>query len=92
MSSSDPRAKLLLLKDYQPHEESEPDLGELHRKLSALPGFDQVELEPNGHSTVFASVPARNQRECDRLKALVNDRIDGWRVIEEHSYQVPTTF
>lgn len=92
MPSSDPHARLLLLKDYEPGEGPEPDLGELKRKLRALPGFDEVELEPNGRSTVFASVPARNQRECDRLKALVNDRIDGWRVIEEQSYQLPTTF
>ena len=92
MSSNDPRARLLLLRDYQPGQGSEPDLDELHGKLRALPGFDGVELEPNGRSTVLASVPARNQRECDRLKALVNDHVDGWQVIEEQSYQVPTTF
>ena len=92
MPSSDPRAKLLLLKDYKPGQGALPDLGELRSKLRALPGFDEVELEHNGRSTVFASVPARNQRECDRLKALVNDKVDGWRVIEESSYQVPTTF
>jgi hypothetical protein len=32
---------------------------------------------------VFATVPARNQREREKLKALVNEKVDGWRVIEE---------
>lgn len=91
MSTSPPRARLLLLKDYQAGMPA-LDLPELRSRLQTLPGFDEVELEPNGRSSVFASVPVRNQRECDRLKALVNDRIDGWRVIEEQTYQLPTTF
>ncbi len=88
-----PQAKLLLMKDFVKGDfGSEADVEGLRQQLSTLPGFDQVELVPNTPSTVFASVPARNDRERETLKSLVNDKVVGWRVIEEQSYGLPSTF
>ncbi|MGO7265023.1 hypothetical protein [Rhizobium leguminosarum] len=91
MSGITPTTKLLLLDE---HQQSRPqnDYTELRRQLSSLPGFESVELTPNGRSTVFATVPAKNQRERERLKTLVNEKIKGWRVIEEQSYSLPSAF
>lgn len=92
--SSTPRTKLLLVEDYvkEGAADTQPDVDGLRMQLLSLPGFDEVTLTPNGRSTVLASVPARNQRELDRLKTLVNERVDGWRVIEEQTYSLPKTF
>lgn len=86
-------ASFRLLQDYKARADRRPvDLDDLQRRLSTLPGFDQVELQAHTPSTVVAKVPARNKRESDRLKALVNERLEGWRVIEEQSYSLPKTF
>jgi len=87
-----PRARLLLLKDHEPGASIADDLDALAHDLEELLGSHDVELEAQGNSTVAASVPARNNRERERLKALVNDRLAGWRVIEEQGYRLPTTF
>jgi len=73
------------------HGAAEP-VADLSRKLKALPGFDNVELVPNGRSTVMAYVPARTKLQEDNLKASVANKVDGWRLIEPQSYQPPTTF
>jgi hypothetical protein len=67
-------------------------LADLSRQLKALPDLEKVELEPNGQSTVVASVPARNKAQRDYLKGLMDQKLSGWRVIEEQSYKLPTTF
>lgn len=91
MSNSIARTNLLLVEDFKPGS-AQPDVDGLRQQLSSLPGFSEIELTANGRSTVSVSVPARNQRERDRLKALVNERVDGWRVIEEQRYGLPSTF
>ncbi len=93
MNDSGKQARFLLLQDFEPRaDRPNIDLGDLQRRLSSLPGFAHVELEAGTPSTVVAKVPARNKRESDRLKALVNERLEGWRVIEEQRYSLPTTF
>ncbi len=92
MSAGMPRTELLLINERNPGVERQPDIDELLRSLRNLPGFDDVTLTPKTRSTVTASVPARNMRERDRLKALVNERVDGWHVLEEQAYQLPRTF
>ena len=86
-----PKAKMLLMEDYKAGV-TQPDLNALREQLTGLPGFSDAELTPNGRSSVYVSVPARNQKECDQLKALINDKVDGWSVIEEQSYGLPKTF
>jgi hypothetical protein len=92
MSPILPRTNLLLVNDYKPAGKQPLDIDELRRKLSSLLGLDDVTLTPYTPSTVTASVPARNQRERDRLKALVNEKLDGWHVLEEQTYGLPKTF
>ena len=93
MSPPKPRSTLMLLKDFKKGDAAiESALEGLRAKLRDLPGFDDVELRPHGRSTVLASVKARNTRDRDRLKALVNEKVDGWQAIESHSYALPKTF
>jgi hypothetical protein len=92
MSATDPMVKFLLLKDFHPKSNAADHLDDLSRQLKSLPDLEKVELEPNGQSTVVASVPAANKRQRDYLKALIDKKLSGWRVIEEQSYKLPTTF
>lgn len=71
---------------------TQPDVDGLLRTLRGLPGFADVTLTAKTPATVTASVPARNQSEVDRLKALVNEKVDGWHVLEENAYGLPKTF
>jgi hypothetical protein len=86
-----PNAKMLVIEDYKPGL-TKPDVDGLREKLTELPDFAEAELTPKGRSSVYVSVPARNENERDRLKALINEKIDGWSVIEEQSYGLPKTF
>jgi hypothetical protein len=92
MPDDAPKARLVLLKDYKPHAAVDEKLTDLRRQLQALPDFAEVELAPNGRSTVVASLPACDPRQRERLKALVNEKVAGWSVIEEASYSLPKTF
>jgi len=89
-----PNTRLLLIEDYDGARgvEVESDLEGLREQLLKLPGFDLVELTQCGRQSVFAAVPARNQRERDRLKATVQERVKGWKLIEEQGYGLPRTF
>ena len=89
-----PSTRLLLIEDFDGARGGaiEPDLEGLREQLVKLPGFDLVELTPYGRQSVFAAVPARNQRERDRLKAMVLERVKGWKLSEEQSYGLPKTF
>jgi hypothetical protein len=87
-----PRTELLLINDCKPGVRRRPDIPALLQRLRSLPGFDDVTLTPKTPSTVTASVLARNQRERDQLKALVNEQVDGWHVLEESTYDLPKTF
>ncbi|MER8640183.1 hypothetical protein [Mesorhizobium sp. M1365] len=77
------------MEDYKPGKVVGPDYQGLREQLATLPGFDNVELTPAGRSGVFATVPARNELDRERLKELVNEKVQGWRVIEEQSYNLP---
>lgn len=93
MDNSAHLARFRLLQDYKSHARGQHvDMDDLQRRLSSLPGFDHVELETGTPSTVIAKVPARNKRESDQLKALLNEKLEGWSVIEEQSYSLPITF
>jgi hypothetical protein len=93
MTPPDPRATLMLLKDFKKGDAGiESALEGLRAKLCDLPGFDDVELQPHGRSTVLASVKARNASDREQLKALVNEKVDGWQAIESQSYNLPKTF
>ena len=86
--------RLLLIEDFDGARgvPVEPDFEGLREQLTKLPGFDLVELTPCGPQSAFAAVPARNQRERDQLKAMVLERVKGWKLIEEQSYGLPKTF
>jgi hypothetical protein len=84
--------RLLLLEDFKPGGAREPDIEDLRRQLTSISGVDRVTLTPNGRSTVLANVPAATRPNRARLKALLNERLHGWRVIEEQSYGLPSTF
>lgn len=94
MIGTPPTTRLLLIEDFDGARgvPVEPDLAGLREQLAKLPGFDLVELTPYGRQSVLAAVPARNQRERDRLKAMVLERVKGWKLIEEQSYGLPKTF
>ena len=81
----------MFLRDFDPRHGGTEPIADLSRKLRAIPGFDKAELVSSGRSTVVAYVPARGKRQQD-LKALVEDKVDGWHLIEPQSYQLPTTF
>ena len=86
-----PNAKMLVVEDYK-RGVTKPDVDGLREKLIGLPEFADAELTPRGRSSVYVSVPARNQREREQLKTLINEKVDGWHVIEEQSYDLPKTF
>jgi len=88
------RTKLVLLEDSSrrsPHQ-AQPDTERLRLQLSTLPELSEAELVPNTPSTVIATVPMNSPRDRERVKALINNKVDGWSVIEESSYSVPKTF
>lgn len=90
MARITPRTSLLLMNE--PKRGAQPDVDGLLRMLRGLPGFADVTLTAETPATVTASVPARNQNDVNRLKALVNERVDGWHVLEESAYGLPKTF
>lgn len=86
------RARIRLLRNYQPVEGPQDALSELRKQLAAVPALEAVELTSDGGSTVLAFVPAKNQRQKDQFKDLLGKTIRGWTVIEDGSYRVPSTF
>ncbi|MCO5162218.1 MAG: hypothetical protein M9939_13860 [Mesorhizobium sp.] len=88
------RTRLVLLEDYarrSPNQAS-PDTADLKKKLSSLPELGEVELAPDSQSTVIATVPMKSPRDREKVKALINEKVDGWQVIEESTYNLPKTF
>jgi len=65
---------------------------DLKRSIAHLSGTDDVEVEAESHTTVVASVPARNQREADRLRKLMSQKLKGWKLLTPQRYKVPRTF
>ena len=86
------KARMLLLKDVPLPIDPERELLDLRCQLSSLPEFQDVELSQNGRSTVLLCVPAANKRKLDRLRAVANRKLRGWKVVDEQSYSLPRTF
>lgn len=86
---SDPNATLLLLSEAALSGKGAPSLAALRKQLGKLAGLADFQLDQHGESTVELTVPARNGWERDRIKALVDTRVDGWKVIEHQSYALP---
>jgi hypothetical protein len=91
MNTGDPRTSFVLLRDFHPAGPHD-GIDDLRRQLSNVPEFSDVELLRQGASTMVVSLPARNQRQKERLRHLLDDRLFGWRVIEEQAYRLPATF
>lgn len=91
MSTDDPRTNFVLLRDF--HAAASRDgIDDLRRQLSDVPEFSDVRLIGQSASTIVVSLPAKNQRQKERLRHLLDDRLVGWQVIEEQAYRLPTTF
>lgn len=88
------RTRLVLLEDYarRAPNQTSPDTEDLKKQLASLPELGEVELAPNTQSTVIATVPMNSPRDREKVKALINRKVDGWQVIEESSYNLPKTF
>lgn len=91
---SSPKTQLLLVEDLPHQRASDPStvLDELRLRLEQITGASSVEVAAQGVSTAVATLPARNARERDRLKALLSQHLDGWRVVETQQYNLPRTF
>ena len=92
LSASQGKARLLVMRDTPGPISSDSDLSDLKYQLCLLPEFHDVELTQNGRSTVLAYVPAVNKRQIDHLKAVANSKLRGWKIIDEQSYGLPTTY
>jgi hypothetical protein len=87
------QATLLLIEDIKTGvQQEQPDVVGLREQLKDLAGFADVNVVPNGRSTAYVTIPARNQRELDRLKAVIDKQVDGWHLLEESTYSLPKTF
>lgn len=85
--------RLQLVQDFRPKAlRGAIDLADLRNRLEELPGFDGVEVEAHTPSTVIATVPSASPREAEGLRRTVDERLDGWSIIEEQIYSVPRTF
>ena len=91
-SSGTGKARLLLMKEAHGAIEPEHELADLLSQLCSLSDFHDIELQQNGRSTVLALVPAANKRQIDRMKSTAMSKLRGWKVIDEQSYSLPTTF
>jgi len=85
---SEPSTTLLLLSDLALAGKT-PNLAALRKKLKELMPAETFEIDPMVGSTVEITIPARNSWERDRIKGLVNAKVDGWKVIERQSYGLP---
>lgn len=85
--------RLQLVQNFRPKAFREAiDIADLRDRLQELPGFDGVEVEAHTPSTVIAMVPSASPSEAEGLRRAVDERLDGWSIIEEQFYSVPRTF
>lgn len=85
-----PQVSFVLVPDARGGERRE-QLADLESQIAKLDGVGDVSLKP-GASTVVATVPARNQRQSNAMKKLLNDRLAGWTVRDLTAYDAPETF
>lgn len=85
-------ATIRLLKDYQPGQAASAGLADLRAQLDQVPDLRAVKLAPKGASTVLATLPASNQRQKSRLTTLISQSIQGWKVVMDSTYRLPTSF
>lgn len=91
---STPSTQLLLVEQFghQRHADPSVAMDELRVRVEEITGVSAVEVTARGESSVVAVLPARNQRESDRLKDLLRQQLDGWTVVEAQQYRLPQTF
>jgi hypothetical protein len=89
-----PSTQVLLVEDFGHQRHSDPStvLNELRTRLEEITGVSAVEVTARGLSSAVAVLPAKNQRESDRLKDLLKQKLDGWTVVEAQQYRLPQTF
>lgn len=90
---STPSTEVLLVEEFGHQRQSDPStaLDELRARLEEITGLS-AEVTARGRSTAVAVLPAKNQRESDRLKDLLKQELDGWMVVEPSQYSLPQTF
>ena len=84
-----PRAKLLLFPSDGFVQASAGEIDDLQARIAETTGLEDVALEPRGDAGVELSFPARNARERDRVRKLVDNEVDGWNVGEISTYALP---
>lgn len=84
----------MLVQEYpcQRASDSSVALEELRARVEGITGISSVELSSRGRSTAVATLPVRNAWEGDRLKDLLIQQLDGWKVVEAVQYSLPMTF
>jgi hypothetical protein len=91
-TSGPKQSRLLLLKEAVRPIDPDSDLQDLRQQLRSMREFEGVEPIQNGRSTALLYLSATNKRHMEQLKATANQQLRGWKVIEEQSYGLPTTF
>ena len=94
VTMNSPSIQMLLVEDFAPKRASDQSivLDELRARLEKITGVSTVEVAARGRSTAVATLPARNARERDRLKNLLTQHLEGWKVVEAQQYSLPQTF
>lgn len=89
-----PAVTFVLVENFPRQRVSDPSvaMADLRKRVEKITGIDTVEVLPRGSSTAVATLPARNAREGDRLKDLLAEKLDGWKVVEARQYSLPRTF
>lgn len=86
--------QVLLVEDLAHQHLSDPSavMEELRARLEEITGANTVEVISRGRSSAVAFLPAKSQRESERLKNLLRQKLDGWKVVEAQQFNLPRTF
>lgn len=89
-----PHIKICMKLQYsiENFESFEKSILKLHECIEKITGYHNAVILPKGNSVIEINLPARNAREGDRLKVLISEQIEGWKIIETGEYSLPTTF
>jgi hypothetical protein len=88
-----PSTQVLLVEDLAHQRLSDPStvMEELRARLEEITGASAVEVISRGRSSAVAILPAKSQRESERLKNLLRQQLDGWKVVEAQQFNLPRT-
>ena len=88
-----PSTQVLLVEDLAHQRLSDPStvIDELRARLEEITGASAVEVTSRGRSSAVAILPAKNQHESERLKNLLRQQLDGWKVVESQQFNLPRT-